>query len=118
MSSKIPNYMRTHRKRWGLTQKELARLIGVKSGTQVSRYERLLRKPKLHIALACQVIFGELPHRVFPKHFEKVEEGVIERGYELYQELENSETKTAKRKLVLLSDMLRRATGRVNNDKL
>lgn len=117
MPSKIPNYMRTHRKRWGLTQKELARLIGEKSGTQVSRYERLLRKPKLHIALACQVIFGELPHRVFPKLFEKVEEGVIERAYELYQELEKSTTKAAKRKLALLIDVLRRTTGRPNNDK-
>ncbi len=110
--------MRTHRKRWGLTQKELARLVGAKSGTQVSRYERLLRKPKLHIALACQVIFGELPHEVFPKLFESVEEAVMERAYTLCRELEKSKSKAAKRKLELLNDMLRRAVDRSNNHKL
>ncbi len=92
--------------------------MGIKSNTQVSRYEWLRRTPNLHIALACQVIFGELPHEVFPELFDKIEEGVLGRAYELYQELEKSETKAAKRKLALLTDMLRRATGRTNQQKL
>lgn len=97
---------------------ELARLIGVRSGTQVSRYERLLRKPKLHIALACQIIFGELPHEVFPKLFESVEEAVMERAYKLYRELERSKSGAARRKLELLDDMRRRAIDRSNNNKV
>lgn len=116
MHKKIPTYMRTHRRRWGLTQKELAHLLGVKSGTQVSRYERLVRKPKLLVVFACQVVFGELPHRVFPHLFSKVEEGVMRRAYKLYQSLEGKPSKVTKRKLDLLDDMLRRATNGSNDD--
>ena len=116
MHKKIPSYMRTHRRKWGLTQKELAHLLGAKSGTQVSRLERLIRKPKLFIALACQVIFGELPHRLFPKLFSKVEESVMQRAYQLYKKLEGSTSKAAKRKLELLNDVLHRATGKSNDN--
>jgi hypothetical protein len=118
MQKKIPSYMRTHRRRWGLTQKELAHLLGSKSGTQVSRYERLLRQPKLYVALACQVIFGELPQSMFPKLYSQVEEGVMRRAYQLYQKLERGTSKASKRKLKLLRDMLRRATVKPNDNDL
>ena len=109
MHNRIQTYMRTHRRRWGLTQKELAHLLGIKSATQVSRYERLLRKPHLRTALACQIIFGEFPHAMYPKLYVKVEEGVMQRAQQLYEQLEGSKAKAAKRKLDLLDDMLRRA---------
>jgi len=109
-NNKISTYMRAHRKRWGLTQRELAHLLGIKSATQVSRYERLLRKPHLRIALACQIIFGEFPHAMYPKLYTKVEESVMQRAYQLYEKLEGTKSKAAKRKLDLLDDMLRRAT--------
>lgn len=118
MRKKIHNYIRTHRRRWGLTQKELAHLLGSKSGTQVSRYERLTRRPQLYIALACQVIFGELPEKMFPKLFSQVEEGVMRRAYQLYQKLEGGTTKASKRKLELLQEMLRRATIKPNDKDL
>jgi len=111
MHKKLPTYIRTHRRRWALTQKELAYLLGIKSGTQVSRYERLQREPQLRIALACQVIFGSFPHSLFPKLFSVVEEDVMRRAHELYQSLDGSVSKVAARKRTLVNDMLHRATG-------
>lgn len=55
---KLPHYLRLHRKKVGLSQDELARLLGATSGTKVSRYERFARTPTLETALACEVILG------------------------------------------------------------
>ncbi len=61
---KLKNYLRTHRKKLGLTQKELAFLLSCECEAKVSRYERFKRRPNLESALACEVIFqipvGEL----------------------------------------------------------
>src|SRR5882757_9428464 len=55
-SSSINNYLRTYRKRSGLTQSEVAFLLGCKDAGQVSRYERRHRLPTLRTALACASI--------------------------------------------------------------
>jgi transcriptional regulator with XRE-family HTH domain len=55
---KLENYLRTYRKRSGLTQQEVAFLLGSEDGTQVSRYEKRRRLPPLETALACEEIYG------------------------------------------------------------
>src|ERR1700730_2376625 len=55
-SPSINNYLRTYRKRSGLTQSEVAFLLGCKDAGQVSRYERHRRLPTLRMALACASI--------------------------------------------------------------
>jgi len=55
-SSSINNYLRTYRKRSGLTQGEVAFLLGCKDAGQISRYERRHRLPTLRTALACASI--------------------------------------------------------------
>ena len=57
-SHKLENYLRKYRRRAGLTQDELAFLLGCKSGAKVSRYERFARTPNLQTALAYEVVFG------------------------------------------------------------
>lgn len=118
MHNKVPNYIRTHRRRWGLTQRELASLLGVKSGTQVSRCERLQRKPTLQSAVAYEVIFGEPVRALFPRVFSEVEEGVMQRASQLNRSLEGSMSKVSKRKRELLGDMLRRATTKPNHHEV
>lgn len=54
-------YLRSHRLVWGLTGKELASLIGLKSSSHMSRIESSKRAPRIEVALACQVIFGVPP---------------------------------------------------------
>jgi transcriptional regulator with XRE-family HTH domain len=58
MSAKrLPNYLRMYRKRAGLSQEELARLLGCRTGTKVSRYEHFKREPTLRTALAYEAVF-------------------------------------------------------------
>lgn len=84
-SPRTHNYLRTYRKRTGLTQDELALLLGCKSGTKVSRYERLIREPNLETAFACQAIFGVPAHELFPGIYQNVEH-IIKKRAELLKE--------------------------------
>jgi transcriptional regulator with XRE-family HTH domain len=88
MASKRHNYLRTCRKRGGLTQDEMAFLLGCQSGTKVCRYERLSRDPNLEIVFAYQAIFGILPHELVPGIYKKVEHTVAERAGELSKKLD------------------------------
>ena len=74
-------YLRTHRRNWGLTQRELAGLIGTVSSAQISRYENSKRAPKVEVALACQVIFGVPPSMMFPDAYALVEDEVMRNIY-------------------------------------
>lgn len=72
MNNAIAIYLRTYRKRFCLTQSEVARLLGLGSGQAISRYERLDRSPSLETVLACQVLFDALPHELYPGLYKKV----------------------------------------------
>jgi transcriptional regulator with XRE-family HTH domain len=64
----------------GLTQDEMAFLLGCHSGTKISRFEHLARHPNLETALACQVVFGVPAHELFPGIYAEVEKIVTERA--------------------------------------
>jgi hypothetical protein len=51
------NHIRRHRKRTGLSQREIGLLLGYKNQWQISRHERCETIPPLLAALAYQVIF-------------------------------------------------------------
>ncbi len=57
-TTKLPNYLRTYRKRAGLSQRDLAFLLGVRARGPVSEMEKRRRMPLLRTALALEVIFG------------------------------------------------------------
>ncbi len=65
MSSKLDNYLRAFRKRSGLSQREVAFLLGCRNGTQVSRYEQRHRLPTLRRALAFCSILRAPVHELF-----------------------------------------------------
>lgn len=103
MSSKLPNYLRTFRKRSGLSQDELAFLLGCQSGTKVSRYERAARKPNLDTILSYVVVFGTPGRELFAGVFDKVEEKVNKRAQLLAREVSRATpTPLATRKLQVL----------------
>jgi transcriptional regulator with XRE-family HTH domain len=56
--TRLENYLRTYRRRTGLTQREVAFLLGCEDGAQISRYEKRKRVPPLQTALACEAVFG------------------------------------------------------------
>jgi transcriptional regulator with XRE-family HTH domain len=57
MPRKLPDYLRSERRRAGLSQEDIASLVG-SAVLAVSRYERRRALPPLKIALAYEAIFG------------------------------------------------------------
>jgi transcriptional regulator with XRE-family HTH domain len=57
-SQRLDNYLRAHRKNSGLTQEEVAFLLGFDNANLVSRYEKRQRMPPVQTALAYEAIFG------------------------------------------------------------
>jgi transcriptional regulator with XRE-family HTH domain len=111
------SYLRTYRKRGGLTQDEMAFLIGYQSGTKVSRFERLARQPNLETALACQVVFGIPAHKLFPGMFAEVEKTVTERARMLASRLKanpGEHDSGLRHKLAILSAIVAAKTAPAN----
>lgn len=87
MSYTLPTYLRMHRRKAGLTQAELAYLIGCPDDA-VSRLERGYRRPNLRTALACELVFRTSLRELFPGMYEEVEITVIERTHGLHRVLQ------------------------------
>jgi len=97
------------RRNWGLTQRELAWIIGTVSSMQVSRYENSKRAPKVEVALACQAIFGVPPSTMFPDAYTIAEEEVMRNMYRMDEALKNTTSPSGMRKRELFSLALARA---------
>lgn len=104
-------YLRTHRRAWGITQRELALLIGLQSPSHVSRLEhgKCKRGPSYETALACHVLFGIEPRDLYPAIHREVEDRVIRACYHMHRGLEHSTKLSDLRKRELLEITLRRA---------
>ena len=82
-SAQLLNYLRTNRKRLGLSQDEVAYLLGTGSGGKVCRYERGAREPSLRTALACEAIFQRSVRELFAGIYDEVEKEVATRAKSL-----------------------------------
>jgi transcriptional regulator with XRE-family HTH domain len=112
MAPRIKTYVRPLRRRWALTQRELAFLIGVKNGAAVSRIERLKRSPSLPVTFACALVFGTAPPELFPALISKIHDDVLRRVSELYEELQGNPSKETRIKLDFLEGVLVRLEGK------
>lgn len=83
MARKLDNYLKTHRKRAGFSQDDIAFLIGMSDGTKVSRYERRRRRPSLETALALEALFGVPTRELFPGVFLRAEQRMRQRARQL-----------------------------------
>lgn len=106
------NYLSFHRKRWALSQRELAGLLGHASRSAVSRLELGGGRPSLRFALACQTIFGLGVAELFPDLFEQHQDDVMRRAAALDERLRGKTDQNAARKRELLGDMVERALSR------
>jgi transcriptional regulator with XRE-family HTH domain len=79
----LSNYLRTFRLRAGLSQDEVAALVGVAGGAEVSRHETFRRMPTLATALRYEAIFGVPVRELFPGEYQKVELEIQARAQEL-----------------------------------
>ena len=104
-------YLRTHRRVWGLTQKEAAQLLGLPGAGSISRMEhdKCKRGPSYETALACQVLFGFEPRDMYPSVHRQVEERVIRACYHMHRGMEKATKLSDLRKRELCELALRRA---------
>jgi transcriptional regulator with XRE-family HTH domain len=93
---KLENYLRTYRRKSGLTQREVAFLLGCKNGAQISRYEKRRRLPPLRTALACESVFGVPLSRLFAGISDVVGRETQKRVQELKSKLQAENTKDGK----------------------
>lgn len=84
----LANYVRIHRRRVGLSQRELGRLLGYKDEGPVSRHERFHSLPPLLIALGYEIVFQAPVSEIFPGLTHTVELVVEKQLAELENELQ------------------------------
>jgi len=103
VSHKLENYLRTYRKRSGLSQNEVAFLLGCQNGIKVSRYEGFARKPNLETLFAYESVFGASARELFAGAYQKVEKRTLNRAQLLTRKLNRATPdRMATRKLQIL----------------
>src|SRR3989344_8606313 len=74
---RLPNYVRRHRKRMSLTERDVAFLIGLSDGSSISRYEHFHSRPSLQTLLRLIALFDCPVQQLFAGEYQKAEEIVI-----------------------------------------
>src|ERR1017187_5103425 len=108
MARKSYAFVRAHRRKWGLTQVALARLVGLASRSAVSRIERAERVPTTATIIACGIIFGLAIPELFPSLHEEIEQEVVSAAAALDAELAGLTDEASVRKRALLEQLLER----------
>jgi transcriptional regulator with XRE-family HTH domain len=98
-SHKLPNYLRVHRKRLGLSLNEVAFLLGWRGASQPSRYEHFSRTPTLRTALALAVVLQVSIRDLFSGEYRKAESAVCRQAQRLEARLtmESPDQRTARK---------------------
>ncbi|MBL6613173.1 MAG: hypothetical protein ISP45_04125 [Reyranella sp.] len=106
-------YLRAQRRRWCLSQKDLAALLPSGSRNRVSLVERGIAAPNAREILAYRLIFGAPTRTTFPHFHRTVEDLVMSRAYKMHRRLEGRRWPRAERRRELMEAMLARATRRI-----
>ena len=110
----LQNYLRTYRRRTFLSQDEVAFLLGVKTGTRVTRHEGANRTPTMETALGYEVLFGVPLRELFATEAHKVETIIRQRLPELVRRVE--EKGGSEEKLASLQHLAERLANQHEND--
>ncbi|HUZ12293.1 MAG TPA: helix-turn-helix transcriptional regulator [Caulobacteraceae bacterium] len=109
MNNRCSNYLRAYRKRWKLSEEELARLLGGVSASMICRLENGTREPTGKFVLGCEVVFGIPPRNLFSNLYEATQDIVMRRAARLSLSLEDRADRASALKRELLRDMINRA---------
>lgn len=97
----LVNCLRAHRKRVGLSRKDLALLLGYRSRTKVSGDKRLQRPPNLATVFALEVIVGLPARKLFAGVYLSAERDVVRRIEALVRQLAGSPNSPQVRRRIL-----------------
>jgi len=117
-NQELRNYLRPHRKKSGLSLRELAIIVGYAHKGQVSRHERSEAVPPLTIAFGYAVVYRVSVSALFPGIYEEVREAVEARLRELEQNLQDRRAKRGELELIAqrLVWMMERRDGSGENE--
>ena len=103
--ARLPNYLRSNRKRLALSQEEVAFLLGTYGGVKVCRHEQFNQVPGLLVALAYQVILQKSASELFAGMYQQVQREVLARAKVLAHRVdrEKSNRQTALRRQTLIN---------------
>jgi len=76
MTEKLPNYVRTYRKKAGLSQRELGLVLGYLDDGQVARHETFDTVPPLEVALRYEAAFHIPVSQIFGGLYESAQASV------------------------------------------
>jgi transcriptional regulator with XRE-family HTH domain len=106
-AKQLTTYLRTHRRRSGLSQKEVALLIDLIAAGNVSRHETGDREPSIEQAFAYEAVFGVPASALFPGEYEKARRRVEKNAQALFEKLsQGPSTKAHKRRKESLRALL------------
>lgn len=97
------NYISVHRKESGLSQIELAILLGLESTGSVARYEQVQRMPELQIGIGLELIFNEPMQAIFAGVAERMRGDVARRARALLEGIGEKPTAQNVQKLATLA---------------
>jgi transcriptional regulator with XRE-family HTH domain len=110
MDKKLRIYLRTYRLRSGLSQGEVAFLVGLQGSSPLSKLELSVREPsRTKVAFTLATLFGVPLRDLFPAYHRELSEDLGTKAYQLHSKLEGNPSKTTAAKLDFLGDVIRRA---------
>lgn len=89
------NYVLMHRRKAGLSQRELGRLVGYDGDESVSRHEKSRTLPPLPAALGYEIIFGVPVGQLFPGLRLTVQQAIEERLAAFEHELQEKSSQSS-----------------------
>jgi DNA-binding XRE family transcriptional regulator len=94
-------YLRTRRQESGLSQKNLAMLVGLHRDS-ICDYEREKYPIPAKLIVAGEIIFGVRAHELFPAFYKAVQDEIGANAVTLYERLANKKDAASRKKRALL----------------
>jgi transcriptional regulator with XRE-family HTH domain len=91
----VGNYLRARRKKAGLSQRELGRLLGYAGEGAVSRHEQSKTVPPLSIAITYEIIFQNHVSELYPAVTEKMKMTIEQRLLDFEKEMQGKAAKSS-----------------------
>ena len=104
-SRKIKNCLWIIRKKLGYEQKQVAFLLGHKSTTQLSRYERGARIPNLETALKLEIAYSTPVRVLFSEFFKELYEEVQKKREALYKAIKREKIGEGKSEVEVTNEL-------------
>ena len=103
---RLVNYIRARRRQAGLSQRELAVILGYRTEGEISRHERFRSVPPLLMALGYEVLFRTSVSELFPGLTEAIEDAIEKSLTEFENTLRQQKTHAAGSQLPLITRKL------------